>query len=36
MIIAAVAALMGCAALASAIPGRRAMAVDPMSAIRDE
>lgn len=32
----AVAVLIGCVALAAAIPGRRAMAIDPMTAIRDE
>jgi hypothetical protein len=36
VIIAAVAVLIGCAALAAAIPGRRAMAIDPMTAIREE
>ena len=33
---AAVGVLIGCAALAAAIPGRRAMAIDPMTAIREE
>ena len=32
----AVGVLIGCAALAAAIPGRRAMAIDPMTAIREE
>jgi ABC-type antimicrobial peptide transport system permease subunit len=32
----AVALLISCAALAAAIPGRRAMAIDPMWAIREE
>ncbi|HWH53620.1 MAG TPA: FtsX-like permease family protein, partial [Gemmatimonadaceae bacterium] len=32
----AVAVLIGCAALAAAIPGRRAMGIDPMMAIREE
>ncbi len=35
-IVAAVAALLLCAALAAAVPGRRAMAIDPMTAIREE
>jgi len=32
----AVVVLLGCAALAALIPGRRAMAIDPMTAIREE
>jgi putative ABC transport system permease protein len=36
VIAAAVVVLIGCAALAAAIPGRRAMAIDPMTAIREE
>jgi predicted permease len=36
VIAAAVVMLIGCAALAAAIPGRRAMAIDPMTAIREE
>jgi len=36
VIAAAVAVLICCAALAAAIPGRRAMAIDPMAAIREE
>jgi ABC-type antimicrobial peptide transport system permease subunit len=36
VIAAAVAVLIGCAGLAAAIPGRRAMAIDPMTAIREE
>jgi predicted permease len=36
VIAAAVVLLIGCAALAAAIPGRRAMAIDPMTAIREE
>jgi len=36
IIAAAMAVLIGCAALAASIPGRRAMTIDPMTAIRDE
>jgi ABC-type antimicrobial peptide transport system permease subunit len=36
VIAAAVVMLIGCAALAAAIPGRRAMSIDPMTAIREE
>jgi putative ABC transport system permease protein len=36
VVTAAVAVLIGCAAIAAAIPGRRAMAIDPMTAIREE
>jgi ABC-type antimicrobial peptide transport system permease subunit len=36
VVAAAVVMLIGCAALAAAIPGRRAMAIDPMTAIREE
>jgi predicted permease len=36
IVLASVVVLVGCAVLAAAIPGRRAMAIDPMQAIRDE
>jgi hypothetical protein len=35
-VLAAVSVLVTCAVIAAAIPGRRAMTIDPMRAIRDD
>jgi predicted permease len=36
VIVVGVTTMLGCAALASAVPGRRAMAIDPLTAMRDD